>query len=68
MCSSDLELKGEQFKESRKILLTSTATHAEAFLEGNLAATTQKDIIDFLTKNVKDLEMPWRDRTDRRSK
>ncbi len=63
-----IELKGEQFKESRKMLLTSTATHAEAFLEGNLAATTQKDIIDFLTKNVKDLEMPWRDRTDRRSK
>lgn len=63
-----IELKGEQFKESRKMLLTSTPTHAEAFLEGSLAATTQKDIIDFLTKNAKDLELPWRDRTDRRSK
>jgi hypothetical protein len=50
------------------MLLTSTPTHAEAFLDGTLAATTQKDIVDFLTKNAKDLELPWRDRTDRRSK
>lgn len=63
-----IELKGDQFKDSRKLLLTPGQTHAEAYLEGQLAAATQKDIIDFLTRNVKDLEAPWTDRTDRRTK
>jgi predicted alpha/beta hydrolase len=63
-----VELKGDQFKDTRKLLLTNGQTHAEAYLEGQLATATQKDIIDFLTRNVKDLEVPWIDRTDRRTK
>lgn len=63
-----VELKGDQFKDTRKLLLTPGQTHAEAYLEGQLATATQKDIVDFLTKNVKELEFPWTDRTDRRTK
>jgi predicted alpha/beta hydrolase len=63
-----VELKGEQFKESRKILLAPGTTHAEAFLEGRLAEATSKDLLDFLSKNLVSLDAPWRDRTDRRVK
>ena len=63
-----VELKGEQFKDSRKILLAPGTAHAEAFLENRLAEATTKDIIDFLSKNLVALDAPWRDRTDRRTK
>lgn len=63
-----VELKGEQFKESRKLLLAPGTTHAEAFLEGRLAEATTKDLLDFLSKNLVALDAPWRDRTDRRTK
>lgn len=63
-----VELKGEQFKESRKILLAPGTTHAEAFLEGRLADATAKDVLDFLSKNLVSLDAPWRDRIDRRIK
>ena len=63
-----VELKGDQFKESRKILFAPGTTHAEAFLEGRLAESANKEIIDFLTKTVVALDAPWRDRIDRRVK
>lgn len=63
-----IELKGDQYKDSRKMTLSSGTTHAEAYLDGRLADVTNKDLLDFLTKNVKELDAPWRDRTDRRTK
>jgi pimeloyl-ACP methyl ester carboxylesterase len=63
-----IELKGEQFKDSRKMTLSPGTTHAEAYLDGRLAEVTNKDLLEFLTKNVKELDAPWRDRTDRRTK
>lgn len=63
-----VELKGEQFRESRKLQMAPGTTHAEGFLEGRLAESANKEIIDFLTKNVVSLDAPWRDRTDRRTK
>ncbi len=63
-----VELKGEQFKESRRILLAPGTTHAEAFIEGRLADAASKDLLDFLSKNLVSLDAPWRDRTDRRTK
>lgn len=63
-----VELKGEQFKDSRKLLFAPGSTHAEAFLDGRLAESANKEIIDFLTKTVVALDAPWRDRIDRRIK
>lgn len=61
-----VELKDEQFKEYRKTTLVSGDVHAEGFLEGRFAEATTKDIVDFLTKNVKELPAPWVERVDRR--
>ncbi len=61
-----VELKGDEFKDVRKITLTEGKTHAEGFLEGAFADTTNKGIVDFLTKNVKDWDSPWASRKDRR--
>jgi pimeloyl-ACP methyl ester carboxylesterase len=63
-----VELKGEQFKESRRILIAPGTTHAEAFIEGRLADAASKDLLEFLSKNLVSLDAPWRDRTDRRTK
>ncbi len=63
-----VELKGEQFEDSRKIVEAPLKAHAEEFLQGRLAAASQKDIKEFLTKYVVDLEFPWVDRTDRRTR
>ncbi len=63
-----VELKGDQFEDSRKIVVAPLAAHAEDFLQGRLAAASQKDIKEFLTKYLMGLEFPWMDRTDRRTR
>ncbi len=60
-----VELKGDQFKDARKITLVAGKTHAEGFIEGTFGDTTNKDIVDFLTKNVKELDAPWSSRKSR---
>ncbi len=60
-----VELKGDEYKDVRKITLTEGKTHAEGFLEGAFADTTNKDIVDFLTKNVKEMDAPWSSRKSR---
>jgi pimeloyl-ACP methyl ester carboxylesterase len=65
---SGIELKGEEFAEVRKLVLAPGETHAEGFIEGRFAEATNKDILDFLNKHVKDLDFPWVSRQDRRTK
>lgn len=61
-----VDLKDEQFKESRKITLVSGDVRSEGFLEGRYADATAKDITDFLSINLKQLDFPWVPRNDRR--
>jgi pimeloyl-ACP methyl ester carboxylesterase len=61
-----VDLKDEQFKESRKLTLVSGGVRSEGFLEGRFGDATNKDIIDFLTLNLKQLDFPWISRNDRR--
>jgi predicted alpha/beta hydrolase len=61
-----VELKGEEFKDVRKLTLAAGKTRAEGFLEGTFGDATNKDLVDFLTKHVKELEAPWASRKDRR--
>ena len=60
-----VELKGDQFKDARKITLVAGKTRAEGFIEGTFGDTTNKDIVDFLTKNVKEMDAPWSSRKSR---
>lgn len=61
-----VDLKDEKYKESRKTTSIAKDVHAEGFLEGDYAEASKKDIVDFLTKNVKELPAPWVERIDRR--
>ena len=61
-----VDLKDEKYKESRKTTSIAKDVRAEGFLEGDYAEATKKDIVDFLTKNVKELPAPWVERIDRR--
>lgn len=60
-----VELKGEEFADVRKLALVPGTTRAEGFLEGKYADPTQKDIIAFMNKNLKELEFPWASRKSR---
>lgn len=62
-----VELKEEQFKEYRKLVMVKENLHAEEFLDSKNRDAT-KEIVDFLNKNVKELPAPWIERVDRRSK
>jgi len=61
-----VDLKDAQFKESRKLTLVSGGVRSEGFLEGRFGEATNRDIVDFLTLNVKQLDFPWVSRNDRR--
>lgn len=60
-----VEIKGEQFKDARKHTIVAGELTAEGFLEGRFADPTNKDITEFLTKNLKELDMPWTSRKSR---
>ncbi len=60
-----VEIKGEQFKDARKYTIVAGELTAEGFLEGRFADPTNKDITEFLTKNLKELDMPWTSRKSR---
>lgn len=61
-----VDLKDEAYKEFRKFTSVPGEIHNERFLEGKFAEPTNKDIAEFLTKNLKDLSIPWVLRKDRR--
>ena len=60
-----VESKGEKFKDARKHTIVAGELTAEGFLEGRFADPTNKDITEFLTKNLKELDMPWTSRKSR---
>ncbi len=58
--------RDEAFKEFRKYTPVPGELRSERFLEGKFAEATNKDISDFLTRNLKELDSPWMVRKDRR--
>ena len=60
-----VEIKDEQFKNARKYTAVAGEITAEGFLEGRFADPTNTDITEFLTKYLKELDMPWTSRKSR---
>ncbi|MCA9066664.1 MAG: hypothetical protein KDA96_26535 [Planctomycetaceae bacterium] len=61
-----VQLPGDEYKEVRKLSLVNDTASREQFLEGSKADTTNKDVIqDFLDRNLKSLNEPWRTRESR---
>ena len=61
-----VEIKDAQFKDGRKLSAEAAGvTTAEGFLEGRFADPTNKDITEFLTKSLTELDMPWASRKSR---
>lgn len=60
-----IEIKGDEFKDARKYTAAAGEITAEGFLEGRYADPTNKDITEFLTKHLKELDMPWTSRKSR---
>ena len=57
--------KDAAYAEVRKLVIAPGNIRAERFLEAKVDEAN-KDITDFMTKNLKQLEMPWVSRKDRR--
>ena len=57
--------KDAAYGEFRKLVIAPGNIRAERFLEAKVDEAN-KDITDFMTKNLKQLEMPWVSRKDRR--
>ena len=60
-----VEIKDDHFKDSRKQTTAAGEITAEGFLEGRFADPTNTDILEFLTKNLKELDIPWMSRKSR---
>ena len=60
-----IEIKTDEFKDKRRFTAATGEITAEGFLEGRFADPTIKDITEFLTKNLKELDMPWTSRKSR---
>ena len=60
-----IEIKDEKFKDARKYTAAAGEITAEGFLEGRFADPTNTDITEFLTKSLKELDMPWTSRKSR---
>lgn len=60
-----VEIKDEQYKAGRKLTTAAGDITAEGFLEGRFADPTNKDINEFLTKSLTELDMPWASRKSR---
>ena len=60
-----IEIKDDLFKDKRRLTTAAGEITAEGFLEGRFAEPTIKDITEFLTKNLKELDMPWASRKSR---
>jgi hypothetical protein len=63
-----IDPKEEALKEYRKLMLVPGDVRAERFLDGKFTDVTTKDIVDFLTKHLKERsDLPWASRKDRRT-
>lgn len=60
-----LELRGEEFKEFRRISLATEKASGEDFLEAPYGSQTNLLIREFLDKNIKELDQPWQTRKSR---
>lgn len=61
-----IDPKEEALKEYRKLMLVPGDVRAERFLDGKFTEVTTKDIVDFLTKHLKERsDLPWASRKDR---
>jgi len=60
-----VESKNELYKDGRKLTTAAGDITAEGFLEGRFAEPTNKDITEFLTKSLTELDMPWASRKSR---
>ncbi len=60
-----VELRDEQYKDTRKQTVAGGEITAEGFLEGRFAEPTNTDILAFLTKYLKELDAPWASRKSR---
>jgi len=60
-----IEIKDGQYKDARKLTTAAGEITAEGFLEGRFADPTNKDITEFLTKSLTELDMPWASRVSR---
>jgi pimeloyl-ACP methyl ester carboxylesterase len=60
-----VEIKDDLYKDKRKLTTATGEIAAEGFLEGRFADPTNKDITEFLTRNLKELDMPWMSRKSR---
>ncbi len=60
-----VDLKDEQYKDFRKSTMVPGEVRSEAFLEGKFADVTNREIVDFLTTNLKSLNSPWVSRFNR---
>lgn len=60
-----VELKDEQYKESRKQTWAAGDITSEGFLEGRFADPTNADIVSFMVKNLKEADLPWASRKSR---
>ena len=60
-----VEIKDDLYKDKRRLTTAVGEITAEGFLEGRFAEPTIKDITEFLTKNMKELDMPWASRKSR---
>ncbi len=60
-----VESKNELYKDGRKLTTAAGDITAEGFLEGRFADPTNKDITEFLTKSLTELDMPWASRKSR---
>ncbi len=61
-----IDPRDEAFKEFRKFTQVPGEIRSERFLEGKFAEATNKDISDFLSKNLQEFDIPWVSRKDRR--
>ncbi len=60
-----VESKNELYKDGRKLTTAAGDITAEGFLEGRFADPTNKDVTEFLTKSLTELDMPWASRKSR---
>ena len=60
-----VEIKDDMYKDKRKLTMVAGEITAEGFLEGRFTDPTNKDITEFLVKNLNELDLPWVSRKSR---
>jgi hypothetical protein len=60
-----VKLKGDEYKEVRLMTSAPVKAVAEGFLEGKEADGTNKLMLSFLNRNLKEIQVPWKTRKSR---